>query len=150
MRRIALTAAAVLVATSGVAGITLAAVAPASAQASCTGSSGYTDVKGFGVLVPTIGNNTHQDNCELGLGNDSQAVVALQETLDGCYGQHLAVDGDYGPLTQAAVEVARRAAHVTVDGVYGPVTRDHINWGTGGRRPGQPDRLLPVRVVRVV
>ena len=62
------------------------------------------------------------------LVNDSQAVVALQETLDGCYGQHLATDGDYGPLTQAAVEVAQRAAHVTADGVYGPVTRDHINW----------------------
>jgi peptidoglycan hydrolase-like protein with peptidoglycan-binding domain len=128
MRRIALAAAAVLAAASGVAGITLAAAVPASAQASCTGSSGYTDAKGFGVLVPTIGNNTHRDDCELGLGNDSQAVVALQETLDGCYGQHLATDGDYGPLTQAAVEVAQRAAHVTADGVYGPVTRDHINW----------------------
>jgi len=78
--------------------------------------------------VPTIGNNTHRDNCELGLGNNSQAVVALQETLDGCYGQHLAVDGDYGPLTQAAVEVAQRAANVPVDGIYGPVTRDHIKW----------------------
>jgi len=64
----------------------------------------------------------------LGLGNDSQAVVALQETLDGCYGQHLAVDGDYGPLTQAAVEVAQRDAHVTVDGIYGPQTRNAINW----------------------
>jgi len=128
MRRITLAAAAVLVAASGIAGVTLAAAAPASAQASCTGSSGYTDVKGYGVLVPTIGNNTHQDNCELGLGNDSQAVVALQETLDGCYGQHLAVDGDYGPLTQAAVEVAQRDAHVTVDGIYGPQTRNAINW----------------------
>ena len=128
MRRITLAAVAVLVAASGVTGVTLAAAAPASAQASCTGSSGYTDVKGFGVLVPTIGNNTHQDNCELGLGNDSQAVVALQETLDGCYGQHLAVDGDYGPLTQAAVEVAQRDAHVTVDGIYGPQTRNAINW----------------------
>jgi hypothetical protein len=52
----------VLVAASGAAGITLAAVTPASGQASCTGS---TDVKGFGVLVSTIGNNTHRDNCEL-------------------------------------------------------------------------------------
>ncbi len=113
MRRITLAAAAVLMAASGVAGITLAAAVPASAQASCTGSSGYTDAKGFGVLVPTIGNNTHQDNCELGLGNDSQAVVALQETLDGCYGQNLATDGNYGPLTQGRPSRSPSGPHMS-------------------------------------
>jgi peptidoglycan hydrolase-like protein with peptidoglycan-binding domain len=128
MRRITLAAAAMLVTASGITGISLPLAVPASAQSSCTGSSGYTDVKGFGVLVPTIGNNTFRDNCELGLGNDSQAVVALQETLDGCYGQSLATDGIYRSQTQEAVEDAQQAVHITVDGVYGPQTRDHINW----------------------
>jgi peptidoglycan hydrolase-like protein with peptidoglycan-binding domain len=44
------------------------------------------------------------------------------------YGAGLALDGDYGPLTQAAVEHAQRVAGVTADGIYGPVTRNHINW----------------------
>jgi peptidoglycan hydrolase-like protein with peptidoglycan-binding domain len=128
MRRIALAAAAVLVTASGITGVAVAAAMPASAQASCTDVSGFTDVRGYQAVIPTIGYQTHRDDCELGLGNDSYAVVALQETLNHCYGQHLTTDGDYGPLTQAAVEVAQRAAHVTADGVYGPVTRDHINW----------------------
>jgi peptidoglycan hydrolase-like protein with peptidoglycan-binding domain len=131
MRRITLAAAAVLVAASGVAGVTLAAAAPASAQASCTGTSIYTDAKGYGVFIPTIGNNTHQDNCELGLGNDSDAVATLQNTLNYCYGQHLTIDGDYGPLTEAAVKVAQRDAGVTQDGVYGPQTRNAIKWYDG-------------------
>lgn len=131
MRRIALAAAAVLVAASGVAGITLAAAGPASAQASCTGTSVYTDAKGFGVFIPTIGNNTHRDNCDLGLGNDSDAVATLQNTLNYCYGQHLTIDGDYGPLTQAAVKVAQRAVNIPADGIYGPQTRDHIKWYDG-------------------
>jgi murein L,D-transpeptidase YcbB/YkuD len=128
MRRIALAAAAVLVAASGIAGITVAAAMPASAQASCTDVSGFTDVKGYEAVIPTIGYQTHQDNCELGVGNDSYAVVALQETLNDCYGQHLTVDGDYGPLTEAAVKVAQRDAGVTQDGVYGPQTRNAIKW----------------------
>jgi len=131
MRRISVAAAAVLVTASGLGAVALAPAVPASAQASCTGTSVYTDVKGYGVFIPTIGNNTHRDDCELGLGNDSDAVATLQNTLDYCYGQHLTIDGDYGPLTQAAVKVAQRDAHVTVDGIYGPQTRDHINWYDG-------------------
>ena len=128
MRRIGLIAASALLTASGIGAVLLVPAVPASAQASCTGSSGYTDVDGGGVLVPTIGNNTHRDDCELGLGNDSQAVVALQETLAGCYVPGLQPDGIYGPQTQAAVETAQRDAHITVDGIYGPQTRDHIKW----------------------
>ncbi len=70
MRRISLAAAAVLVTASGLSGITLTS---ASAQASCTGTSFYTDVNGSTVSIPTIGNGTHLDNCLLGVGNDSEA-----------------------------------------------------------------------------
>jgi peptidoglycan hydrolase-like protein with peptidoglycan-binding domain len=128
MRRISLAAAAVLVTASGLSGITLMSATPASAQASCTGTSFYTDVNGATVSIPTIGNGTHLDNCLLGVGNDSEAVAWLQGSLNACYGQHLTVDGSYGPLTKAAVEVAQRDAKITVDGIYGPQTRDHILW----------------------
>jgi hypothetical protein len=83
------------------------------AQASCTGTSFYTDVNGFTVSIPTIGNGTHLDNCLLGVGYDSEAVAWLQGSLNACYGQHLTVDGSYGRLTEAAVEVAQRDAKIT-------------------------------------
>jgi hypothetical protein len=72
----------VLVTASGITGITLASALPASAQASCTGSSAYTNAGGHLVFVPTIGSDTHRDNCDLGLGNDSNAVFWLQTTLN--------------------------------------------------------------------
>lgn len=128
MRRIALAAVAVLVAASGITGMTLVSAVPASAQASCTGYSPLLGTGGNYMLIPTIGNATGRDNCDLGLGNDSNAVVILQGTLNHCYGQHLTVDGDFGSLTQAALKVAQRREGITADGVYGPQTRDHIKW----------------------
>jgi peptidoglycan hydrolase-like protein with peptidoglycan-binding domain len=128
VRRINLAVAAVLIIAAGIAGISLTPAAPARAQVSCTNWSIYTDVSGWAVAIPTIGMQTYRDNCDLGLGNDSQAVAALQDSLNHCYGQHLTVDGIYGPLTQAAVEYAQRSAGITVDGIYGPQTRDHIKW----------------------
>lgn len=100
---------------------------PASAAVSCTGTSVFLDNNGF-VNIPTVGNNTGNDNCELGLGNDSGAVGTLQSALNRCHGAGLVVDNDYGPKTMAAVENAQRAARITVDGIYGPQTRDHITW----------------------
>jgi peptidoglycan hydrolase-like protein with peptidoglycan-binding domain len=132
MRRIALATAAVLVTASGITGITLASALSASAQASCTSVSGYTNTGGYGVPVPTIGYQTHRDNCELGPGNAGDAVYALQWSLAVCYDHSLAQDGIYGPLTQEAVQDAQQAAHITADGIYGPVTRSHMNWSDYG------------------
>jgi peptidoglycan hydrolase-like protein with peptidoglycan-binding domain len=129
MRRIILAAVMVLVTISGVTGITLLSASAASAQASCTGSSAYTNAAGHLVFVPTIGSDTHRDNCDLGPGNNGNAVYWLQTTLNHCYGAGLALDGSYGPLTQAAVKHAQRVAGITADGIYGPQTRDHIKWG---------------------
>lgn len=125
----------VLVATAGITGITLVSAGPVGAVASCTGVSGYVNTKGQPVAIPTIGQNTHQDNCELGLGNNSGAVAWLQFDLNQCYGENLAQDGNYGPLTKEAVQDAQAAAGIPQDGVYGPQTRDHIKWtnfNTGG------------------
>ena len=125
MRRILFTGVAFLIATAG---ITLAPAISASAQASCTSTSNFLDSVGGVAPIPTIGNNTGRDNCDLGVGNDSGAVKTLQRELNACYGQHLTVDGNFGSLTQAALKVAQRREGITADGVYGPQTRDHLHW----------------------
>jgi murein L,D-transpeptidase YcbB/YkuD len=135
MRRIALTAAAVLVTASGITGITLTSVTSASAAVSCTGTS---LVQGVGtsdqVRVPTVGNGSGNWHCQLGLGNDSVAVSRLQIALDSwCnLSAGLTVDGDYGPLTQQAVRNVQHAYGITVDGIYGPQTAYTILWPIAG------------------
>jgi Putative peptidoglycan binding domain len=119
----------VLAAASGLTGIAFISATAADAQSSCTGASGYNNAAGHLVFVPTIGNDTHRDNCDLGVGNSGTAVTWLQTTLNYCYSAGLSVDGSYGSLTQAAVKKAQRAAGVSADGVYGPQTRNAIKWG---------------------
>jgi Putative peptidoglycan binding domain len=128
MRRFISAAAAALVVAAGFTGLVLAAAPAASAAVSCTGYSTFKGAGGNFMLIPTVGNATGNDNCQLGVGNDSQAVSILQSSLNHCYGAGLTVDGDYGPLTKAAVEHAQSVVGVTVDGIYGPVTRNHIKW----------------------
>lgn len=125
----------VLFAVGGIIWMSGASVTPAGAAASCTGVSGvvayhggFYNARGFPVAIPTIGFNTWNDNCELGVGNDSSGVWWLQYDLNHCYGQHLAQDGDYGPLTQAAVRYAQRLSGATPDGIYGPQTEHSIKW----------------------
>jgi hypothetical protein len=104
---------------------------PASAQASCTNSTQFIvqpQQPKITVNIPTVGAQTGNDNCDLGLGNDNLGVGVLQNSLNRCHGEHLTVDDNYGPLTQAAVRRAQSAAHITADGIYGPQTRDHITW----------------------
>jgi peptidoglycan hydrolase-like protein with peptidoglycan-binding domain len=128
MRRFAMSAVVLLVAAFG---ITWTSVSQANATASCTSVSAYSDTTGNIVFIPTIGGDTHADNCQLGLGNDNNAVRFLQDTLNHCYSGKLSEDGIYGSLTQAAVKRAQSAVHITVDGIYGPQTRDHIKWWNG-------------------
>jgi peptidoglycan hydrolase-like protein with peptidoglycan-binding domain len=130
MRRIALAVAAVMVTTAGITGITLVSAGMASAQPSCTSSTAFLvdTVPKITVNIPTVGTQTGQDNCLLGVGNDNPGVGVLQRDLNICYGQHLAVDNIYGPLTRAAVVHAQSVSGATPDGVYGPQTRDHILW----------------------
>ena len=49
------------------------------------------------------------------------SVKALQLVLRG-YSGNLAVDGDFGPATHAAVVGFQQLAHVNADGVVGPIT----------------------------
>ena len=76
----------------------------------------------FTAAVPDV-SSTGSVDCAMGIGADSNAVGALQITMNVCYGEHLAVDNDFGPATQAALKRTQTKARTTPDGVYGPNTR---------------------------
>jgi hypothetical protein len=63
-------------------------------------------------------------SCLLGRGNGGSAVVALQRTLNRCFSAGLSEDGDFGPLTEAALESAQGVVGTDDDGVYGNDTRN--------------------------
>lgn len=109
-------------------GIALTPASQAAAAVSCTSTSLFVDSVGGIVRIPTVGSNTGNFNCLLGVGNQSSAVSTLQSALNRCYGAGLAVDGIYGSQTKAAVQNAQRREGITADGVYGPQTRDHLHW----------------------
>jgi peptidoglycan hydrolase-like protein with peptidoglycan-binding domain len=119
--------------------VTAAALAmPALAATSCTSNSTVTK-SGLRFTIPSVGTNTNNFNCVLGVGNHSSAVRNLQAHLNACYyrnsqvaGHHnvlntvLAVDGDYGNLTRSAVAAVQRHHGISDDGTYGPATRRTI------------------------
>ncbi|MGW6023480.1 peptidoglycan-binding domain-containing protein [Streptomyces sp. NPDC055099] len=69
-------------------------------------------------------------NCQLGPGNSSSAVKALQNSLWRCGTKSPgAIDGVYGPATKASVAHLQRARGVSpADGLYGPKTRKVFTW----------------------
>jgi len=82
------------------------------------------------VYRDSAGNGT--DKCLMGDAYDSQGieVTVLQRTLHDCYGQNIAVDGDFGPDTAAALANAQRFHHISADGVYGPQTATALAWNS--------------------
>ncbi|MHC3467865.1 peptidoglycan-binding protein [Streptomyces sp. 7R007] len=66
-------------------------------------------------------------------GQSGGCVATLQALLNG-KGQHLSVDGDFGPLTLAAVKSFQSSAGLSVDGQVGPNTKAALysNISTGG------------------
>jgi len=58
-------------------------------------------------------------------GINRDRVMAVQRKLKTnyeSYAGHLAVDGDYGPLTKAAVQEFQRRSGLVADGIVGPMT----------------------------
>jgi hypothetical protein len=92
------------------------------AQASCAGTTAHRNGD-FHVPVPSTSDNSGNFNCIVGLGNAGSAVSDLQQSMNFCRGEHLVVDGLYGPLTASAMRRAQHDLHVTEDGIYGPATR---------------------------
>lgn len=59
------------------------------------------------------------------IGSTGPQVSELQRRLKAAYSSyagHLPVDGDFGPLTDAAVREFQRRSNLTVDGIVGPQT----------------------------
>ncbi|MGX2993202.1 peptidoglycan-binding domain-containing protein [Streptomyces sp. JNUCC 64] len=99
----------------------------AAATPTCTNKATYLDTAGYGTRVPV--DASRSNFCVLRQGATGGGVEALQTTLHYCYGAtNLAVDGQFGPATAAALKNAQRIANVTADGVYGPNTRDALRW----------------------
>ncbi|HTT90791.1 MAG TPA: peptidoglycan-binding protein [Acidimicrobiales bacterium] len=57
-----------------------------------------------------------------GKGGSSVAVQALQSALTDVGLFNGTINGQYGPVTLAAVEALQRKTHITADGFYGPET----------------------------
>jgi hypothetical protein len=69
--------------------------------------------------------------CGMSEGRGSEdAVVVLQDALTRCNREDVAVDGEYGPQTAAAVADVQRRAGNTADGEYGPATLQAMRWPT--------------------
>lgn len=71
---------------------------------------------------------------DVSYGQKSGCVTELQELLNK-HGAHLAVDGDFGPATLAAVKSYQSAHGLAVDGIVGPKTKASLE---GGSTPPPP------------
>lgn len=90
------------------------------------------------IIPATPSGNT---SCQLQRTNGGVGVKVLQQALNGCYGAGLAVDGDFGQLTEQALINAQRVSGASpVDGIYGPNTRDHLKWPSSAA--SNPCRIL--------
>ena len=58
----------------------------------------------------------------ISVGATGDAVRRLQRALRRTPNLGLTVDGDFGPLTEAAVKEFQQGAGLTVDGIVGPLT----------------------------
>jgi len=63
----------------------------------------------------------------------SSNVIAAQTALNACVpGMALALDGKFGPLTEAKFKAFQASAGIKVDGIIGPVTADRLAACSGG------------------
>jgi peptidoglycan hydrolase-like protein with peptidoglycan-binding domain len=128
----------------------LVAAEPAAAIPSCTSTSTVAR-PGFTFTMPSVGHNTGNLNCLLGVGNQSTAVRNLQSHLNLCYlrsstvpGHHnvltnaLATDGIFGSRTRDAVAAVQQFHRIADDGVYGPQTRRTISFVASRDSDGRP------------
>lgn len=80
---------------------------------------------GTGVSVegaaPPVAHHTTTAEVWLERGDTGQQVTAVQQRLDG-YGYAIAVDGWYGPQTEAVVTSWQRSNGLLIDGIVGPET----------------------------
>jgi peptidoglycan hydrolase-like protein with peptidoglycan-binding domain len=109
-----------------------AAARPAAAPVACQGGFQFGSPSGRFWLPTEIHGFPDGRDCTMRRGYmNNWGVVVLQRALQRCYGQRIAIDGDFGPATAAALRNAQRLHHLAVDSVYGPRTRLAMHWPTG-------------------
>ena len=72
-------------------------------------SGSVTESPKYQIAVPTLRRRCKGDK-----------VKVLQNNLNDMFGSGLAVDGDFGAKTKAAVEFMQDSLGITIDGIYGP------------------------------
>ncbi len=100
---------------------------------------------GHEIMVPTSKGNT---SCLIGrsFAANTTIVARFQFTMRRCYPNldlaspyssekvgELAVDGSFGPRSEAALKAVQSAVGTTADGIYGPKTRDRMKFLTPNR-----------------
>ena len=79
---------------------------------------------------------------EVQSGSTGDAVKAVQSQIDARNKQLLAIDGDFGPATKAAVEGFQGPLGLTVDGIVGPNTWNRLIDGFLGATSGNEANQL--------
>jgi peptidoglycan hydrolase-like protein with peptidoglycan-binding domain len=110
-----------------------AAVAAPAATAGpvCQGETGFVQPGTLPPVVrhlPTTANGNRDTYCGMHEGVRGGGVKALQRTLNVCYGQGIAEDGVYGPITRWAVANVQAFHKQTVDGWYDPQLAKAMLW----------------------
>ncbi|KAI9754138.1 MAG: hypothetical protein M1815_005778 [Lichina confinis] len=80
------------------------------------------------------------NKCIMNSGAKGNAVKTLQYSINNCYrpSRRLALDGDYGPRTKAAVRRVQRKIGTTADGIYGSRTLSLMKFYAAGlNAPGR-------------
>lgn len=85
---------------------------------------GKTGLKQDGVIGPNTWTKLELQTVEL--GSKGPAVGGCQNALNANWGYHLAVDEDFGDLTDHAVRDMQTRASIESDGVVGPITWGHL------------------------
>ncbi|WP_160159716.1 peptidoglycan-binding domain-containing protein [Streptomyces sp. WAC05374] len=128
-RRVAATGLGSVLLATGVVGVAAPQAQAVTPICTKTVSKTWTDGYGYKFSGPVAAASNGSLNCQLGPGNSSSAVRALQNSINRCYNfADIAVDGIYGPGTKAAVAKVQRYHGISDDGLYGPSTRAVFNW----------------------
>lgn len=77
---------------------------------------------GASAPTPVVSEPSDDNEPTIQLGSTGAAVERAQQLLTAKFNHPLTIDGDFGPLTEAAVKDVQEFFKVTVDGVVGPVT----------------------------